>query len=393
MRFIKRSIVLLVFAVLLPGQGEGAELLFGTSTALSGPAQGLGRQFVLGIEAAFNKINTEGGIAGCSLRLKAIDDAYDPLRTIKNMRELTSEPRMLAIIGNVGTPTAVVSLPVINQEKILFTAAFTGAGFLRPSPPRKYLIHFRASYEEEVKAMLGSIFQARAARPEEIAFFTQQDAFGDAIFRAGIKNIREYGFKQDQVILHLRYPRNTVCVKKAVARLLLYHPQPRVIIMGGTYAPCARFIRLARKYGFKGVFMAVSFVGPEALADKVKKAGERTLITQVVPPYSLNLPIIKTYKRDMKLKYKNFTPSFVSLEGYIAGRILIKGLKKVKGEINRETVIQGLESLGRFDLGLGVPLFLSPNEHQASHHVWPTVIRQGKVVPFKWNETAHLYAR
>jgi ABC-type branched-subunit amino acid transport system substrate-binding protein len=238
--------------------------------------------------------------------------------------------------------------------------------------------------------MLSSIFQARVARPEEIAFFTQQDAFGDAIFKAGIKVIREYGFKQDQVILHLRYPRNTVCVTKAVARLLLYHPQPRVIIMGGTYAPCARFIRLARKYGFRGVFMAVSFVGPEALADKVEKAGERTLITQVVPPYSLNLPIIEAYKKDMKLKYKNFTPSFVSLEGYIASRILIKGLKRIKGEINRETVIHGLESLGRFDLGLGVPLFLSPHEHQASHYVWPTVIRQGKVVPSSWHETARL---
>ena len=63
-------------------------------------------------------------------------------------------------------------------------------------------------------------------------------------------------------------------------------------------------------------------------------------------------------------------------------------LDKIEGTPSREAIIDALEALGKFDIGLGEPLDLSPTEHQASHRVWPTILKDGALVPFKWTEIA-----
>jgi branched-chain amino acid transport system substrate-binding protein len=42
--------------------------------------------------------------------------------------------------------------------------------------------------------------------------------------------------------------------------------------------------------------------------------------------------------------------------------------------------------LGQFDIGLGKTLYLSRTEHQASHRVWPTLLKEGRFVPFQWSD-------
>jgi hypothetical protein len=76
---------------------------------------------------------------------------------------------------------------------------------------------------------------------------------------------------------------------------------------------------------------------------------------------------------------------FGDLEGYIAARILTLALEKIPGPPTREMVVDALEGLGQFDIGLGEPLFLSSAEHQASHRIWPTLLEEGIFAPFQWS--------
>ena len=80
------------------------------------------------------------------------------------------------------------------------------------------------------------------------------------------------------------------------------------------------------------------------------------------------------------------TPTFGSLEGYIASRIFVKALKNVQGQPTRENIIDALEGLKTFDMGLEKPLHLTVKKHQASHRVWPTILRTGQFVPYKWKD-------
>src|SRR5262249_59457269 len=61
---------------------------FGISAPFTGPAKELGQNMKLGIEAAFNVANANGGIYGRQLRLIAVDDGYEPSRTSATMKQL-----------------------------------------------------------------------------------------------------------------------------------------------------------------------------------------------------------------------------------------------------------------------------------------------------------------
>ena len=97
-----------------------------------------------------------------------------------------------------------------------------------------------------------------------------------------------------------------------------------------------------------------------------------------------NLRAIVT--RHIKALGSSNVPTFGSLEGYIAARIFIYALKHMKGQPTREAIVHALEGLGDLDIGLGEPLHLSPTQHQASHRVWPTILRNGKFVSFHWQD-------
>ena len=106
-------------------------VLFGQSAAFSGPAQALGTNMRLGIEAAFNEVNNAGGVHGRRLELVSFDDAYEPEAAIANTTRLIEEEQVFALIGAVGTPTSRSATPVAAEAGIPYLTPFTGAAFLR----------------------------------------------------------------------------------------------------------------------------------------------------------------------------------------------------------------------------------------------------------------------
>jgi ABC-type branched-subunit amino acid transport system substrate-binding protein len=166
---------------------------------------------------------------------------------------------------------------------------------------------------------------------------------------------------------------------------------PRAVILVGAYAPCAKFIRLARDAGLDTLFLNVSFVGSMPLAAALDDQEFRTLVTQVVPhPSEMHLPLVKEFQRDLHSYDSTRTPNFGSLEGYIAARILVRALLSMTNPITPDTVVSALEQLETFDVGLEHPLRLDSSQHQASHQVWVTQVKRGKVAPFDWKNLRRL---
>lgn len=367
-----------------PPKASPEPIRLGMSTALSGPAKELGENVRAGVLAALDEANRSGGIGGQALTLLALDDQYEPSRTVPNMRKLIGQEQVVAIVGNVGTPTAVAALPIANETKTPFFGAFTGAGILRKTPPDRYVVNYRASYAEETAAMVDALIEQQGLSPSEVAFFTQRDAYGDAGFVGGIAALQRHGLASENQIAHGRYERNTLAVEDALAEIMSADPTPRAVIMVGAYEPCARFIELARDFGLDALFLNVSFVGAAPLAAALGELGNGVIVTQVVPHLESNLKLVREFREALTAWMPSATPTFGSLEGYAATRILLLALSHIEGPITRESVIDALEGLGAFDLGLGVPLSLSASQHQASHTVWPTVLHAGTLRPLEW---------
>jgi len=352
------------------------EILFGMAAPFSGPARELGRQMKLGIETAFAVANDTGGVHGRRLRLVTGDDGYEPARTLAVMKQLTDERRVFAVIGNVGTPTAAVALPFALEHKMLFFGAFTGAGLLRRSPPDRYVFNFRASYTEETAAAVGYLVKVRHVRPEHIAVFAQQDAFGDAGYAGVARALRGYLRSEPRSLLRLGYRRNTIDVDDAVARLREHSASVRAVVMVATYRAAAKLVERVRQQYPRMIFTNVSFVGGTALADELMLLGPQyasgMVVTQVVPPVESHSTAVLKYRAALARHLPGEKPDSVSLEGYWMASLLVEGLRRAGPQLDTERLIDALEAIRDLDLGIGTPISFGPVEHQGSHRVWAT---------------------
>jgi len=358
------------------------EIRLGISAPFTGSAKELGSQMKLGIETAFNLINETGGIHGRQLKLIATDDGYEPTRTTESMKELYEKEQVFGFIGNVGTPTAVVALPYALERKTLFFGAFTGAGLLRRDPPDRYVFNYRASYAEETYAMVRYLVKVRGLRPDQIAVFAQQDAYGDAGFDGVAKAMRALrgGDERPTAILRLDYKRNTVDVDEAVARLRAHRIPIKAVVMVPAYRAAAKFIEKTRDLYPEMIYTNVSFVGSTALADELMLLGPRyakgVIVTQVVPAVDSYASTVLKYKTALAKYFPAVPPDYVSLEGYVAGSLLLEGLRRADRQLDTEKLVEALETVRDFDMGLGAPINFGPTEHQGSHKVWGTQLNE-----------------
>jgi ABC-type branched-subunit amino acid transport system substrate-binding protein len=315
-----------------------------------------------GAEAYFNAINKAGGINGRRIKLVTLDDGYEPERAKTNTQELVEQQKVLALFGYVGTPTSAASLPIFTAAKVPFIGAFTGAQSLR-DPHNPMIFNVRASYFDETEAIVSHLVQLGVKR---IGVFYQNDGYGQAGL-AGVE--RALKSRNIEIAAKATVERNSVDVAKAVDTIS--KANVGAVIQIGAYKGCAAFIQAMRRANQFPAFWNVSFVGSKALAAELGDDGRGVQISQVVPfPWSIEAAIVREYQKQIGGE-ANY--SFTSLEGYIAAKVLVEGLRKAGKELNRGSLQAALEKLGTLDLG-GVTVSYAPGRHQGSTLVDLTMI-------------------
>jgi branched-chain amino acid transport system substrate-binding protein len=147
------------------------------------------------------------------------------------------------------------------------------------------------------------------------------------------------------------------------------------VVMVGAYQPCAEFIKLARMIKLDALFVNISFVGSSALAQELGRDGAGVVVTQVVPlPDDANIPLVARYQKALKAVDPNAKPGFVSLEAYVAGRLVVEVLKKLGNPVTRAGLLSTIKDVGVFDLD-GVTLSYGPGDNQGLDKVYLTVIQ------------------
>ncbi len=353
-------------------------ILIGMSGAFSGSSKELGRGMRLGIETCFQEANDAGGIHGRRLELVALDDGYEPSRTVANVAELLLERKVFALLGNVGTPTAEVAIPLAREQGAPFVGAFTGADLLRPDPPEPLIFNYRAGYAQETAALVAYFLDVRGLDPWEIAVFAQEDSFGDAGYRGVTDTLRERG--HDDKVPRIGYRRNRTEVESAVERLLSLDPEVKAVILVATYRAAAELIQGLEAERPDLLFAGLSFIGSRALAEELAELGpnvaEGVIVTQVVPHYESPAPGVARYREALSTYFPAERPGFVSLEGYLACRTFTAGLEQAGPGLTADSWVAAMESISRLDLGIGTEISFGSSRHQGSNQVWGTVLDQ-----------------
>ncbi|MCY6382466.1 ABC transporter substrate-binding protein [Hoeflea prorocentri] len=341
-------------------------IVLGQSAAFNGPAASLGTAFRDGLNAAFKAVNRSGGIHGRHIRLIGYDDGYEPEQAIANTKKLIDDDAVFALIGEVGTPTSRAAHPLSEKAGIPFVAPFTGASFLR-DPALITAINLRASYAQEAEALIG--YLTGSEHMSRIAVLYQDDTFG----RVGLNGVREALKRRDMApVSEETFRRNTTAVKRAL--LSIRRSQPEAVIIVGPYEPAAVFIKTAAQIGFEPTFAALSFVGSKALAAELHPNDHAVVVSQVVPLFDdRTLPLAKNFLDALTAANPQAEAGFVTLEGYIAGRLVAEALRRLGPQPTRSAFLDLFKSPATFDID-GMVLEFGPGDNQGSDRVFLTAI-------------------
>ena len=341
------------------------KILLGQSVALTGPAAELGIQMRNGAKTYFDHINAQGGVHGRKVELITLDDGYEPTRTGPNTKKLIEENKVFALFGYVGTPTTIAAMPVFTKAQVPLIGPFTGAEAFR-RPFNRYIFNVRASYFAETDKLVDLLATLRLQR---IAVFYQNDTYG----KAGLEGVERAARARNMPIAATAtVERNSTDVKAAVAALAKVDPQ--AVVMISAYKSCAAFIKAMKAAGIHAQFMNVSFVGSRALATELGNEGRGVAISQVVPfPWNIGTPVVKEYQKLLVAETGKENYSFTSLEGFIAAKVLVEGLRRAGRDLTREKLVTALETMNDYDVG-GFSVTYTSADHGGSRYVELTAI-------------------
>ncbi len=353
-----------------PGLTPG-EITLGQASAFSGTNKELGRQMKIGVETALLAVNEAGGVHGRMVRLLAADHGNVPQKAVEIVKGMVEGKKVFAFVGNTGSAAVEAYLDWLVDQKVILFGSLSGAGFLRNDPPDRYIFNFRASYPEEAAAAVRYLVGVRRIPATEIAYFAQDDAYGESGWKGMAWQLRRYGIDPGQVI-RTAVKRNTVDVADAVKRIQAAGGRIKAVVCFSTHKPTARFVE---KVGGQGmVFTNASAVEAQDLSDELKALGARfmkdVVLTQVVPVPTARATVVLRYQEQLKRYHPNERPDFLSLQGWLSAQLFIEGLRRAGPDPDTEKLVEALETIRNHDIGVGVPISFGPSEHQGSHKVW-----------------------
>jgi branched-chain amino acid transport system substrate-binding protein len=347
-----------------PGVSDN-EIILGQSAPFTGAASHIGEQFNRGAQAYFDQVNAQGGVFGRKINLIKRDDGLVPERTQTNTTLLISQDNVFALFGYAGAANIKAAIPIFTEAKVPFFAASSGSDSLR-APFNRYIFNVRASNDREIEKIVEQLVTTYASN--SVGVFYQYDSEGWTGLESVERTLKR--FKLAPVAVGT-VDRNSTDVAAAVASIL--PKAPATVIMICTYKPAAAFIKEMRRAGYRGQFVNISSVGSQALLAETGKDGYGVLVSQVVPfPWSPSVGVVMEYQKALaNAGSKEF--DFTSLEGFIAAKTLVEGLRRAGKNLTREKFIAALESLNKADLG-DFTVEFSPTDHSQGKFVELTLI-------------------
>ncbi|MBL8403591.1 MAG: ABC transporter substrate-binding protein [Dechloromonas sp.] len=349
-----------------------SSITLGMSSPFTGPNGVYGMQMREAITAYFDQLNKNGGINGRKIELITIDDGYETDRTLANTKTLIQDKRVFALMGYYGsTPTTEAMNKVFGPAKVPLIGTISGAGTLREpistNPNTRYMFNIRASYADEAEAIVEQILSLGL---KNIAVFYQNDGFG----KSGLEGVTNALKRANLAPVAVgTVERNSLDVTKATEAISKSNPQ--AVVMVTLYKPTTAFVKAMKQLGQFPMFLTLSPVGGEVLAQELGNEARGIGISQVVPyPWNDTIGVVRDYQKLLGKQKDKF--SYYGLEGFITARLVAEGIRRVGKDVTREKLVTALEGLQNFDLG-GFKVSYGPNNRLGSRFVELTVVGSG----------------
>jgi branched-chain amino acid transport system substrate-binding protein len=343
-------------------------ILIGQTIGITGQIAGAVKELNEGANAYISQVNKRGGVNGRKIQIISLDDKFDPALSAKNAERLITEDKVFALFQNRGTPHTEAILPIMTANHVPLVGPSTGATILH-TPVNPLLFNVRARYQAEI---LKTVEQFSQSGITQIGLVHVDDSFG----RDGLAG---YNFamaaRKLTPAMIAKFDRVKPDFPPIVDAILKAKPHAVLIVSSAPTA--ATIIKMVRTAGNNTRFMTLSNNSSDAFVKSLGDYAPGVVVSQITPaPHLITSKLGQEYK--IAAKASGATVSYAAMEGFIAAKILVEGLRRGGRKLTRESFIQGLESMRNVDLG-GVDISYGPDDHTGSEYVELTIIgKDGK---------------
>jgi branched-chain amino acid transport system substrate-binding protein len=367
-----RRLPALLLALLLglglsEAQAQGSEpILVGQSGGFTGGQADYAKDVKLGIEAAFAAANAAGGIGGRQVKLVTADDGGKRDAVLANTRKLVEGSGVAALIGYTSGAGTEVSLNYINSARVPLLSPATGNMGIRAAHS-PYLFHTRAGYSDEMAKIVGHVATLGYTR---IALAYLADV-GPANLKAMQDALAAHKLSAAGVV---GLDRNAEDFTPQIDTLMKANPQLVVFISNAK--PITLIVKGMRERGYGGQFATSSFAGSRVVAD-LKQHAPGLIMIQVLPqPGRDHLQFHREFHAALKRVAPGAAPNYTVLEGYVAARVLLEGLRRSGPGVTPPRLAATLTAMRDLDFG-GYRVRFAPEDHNGSRFVDLGVVADG----------------
>lgn len=345
-------------------------IVIGQTVGLTGQIAGTVKEMNEGAHAYINWINRRGGVHGRKIEIRTLDDRFDPAAAAANAETLVGKDNVFALFLDRGTPHTEAILPVLAANRVPLVAPSTGAAEFH-KPVNRLLFNVRTKYQGEV-AKAVEHFATVGIR--NIGLAHVDDSFGSDVQAGFRETMQARGFIPS---VQASFDRMKPDIRSAADAILKAAPQ--ALIIAGSAATTAELIKALRAGGGRMQIMTLSNNSAQSFIDSLGPAGIGVIVSQVTPAPDL---ISSGLGQEFRLaaRERRTTVSYAAMEGFVAAKVLVEGLRRAGRNLTREGFIQALEAMHKVDLG-GLMVNYSETDHTGSEFVELTMIgRNGRFV-------------
>jgi branched-chain amino acid transport system substrate-binding protein len=375
-RIIAAAAALFAGAALAQGQGVSKnEIVIGSMQDLSGPIVAFSKQLKFGMEMRVEEINAQGGIHGRKLKLVIEDHGYDPKKAVLATQKLVQKDKIFAMVGTIGTPTALPSMPILFEKNIPHLFPLTAARQMyEPVHRLKYSI--AAPYFDQMRAAVKYMVKNKGYK--KVCTLYQDDDFGVEVMQGA-----EAGLKEINMALAEKttYKRGATDFSSQVARMK--DAGCDLVVLGTIIRETIGTIATARKLGW-----GVEFMGSTAAyTDLIHKLGGPAM-NGFYAASTVNNPYLDDASRNVrewaskyKQKYKE-DPAVFSVYGWQVIDLFIQVAEKAGPKLTTDSFVNALENFSspRDMFGSDAMVF-NKTKHLGSNRARLSQIINGKWTP------------
>jgi branched-chain amino acid transport system substrate-binding protein len=341
------------------------EIKIGSTTSLSGPVSALGVQARCQ-EAYFKMLNEQGGIGGRQIKYIYYDDAFNPAKTVEQVRRLIESDNVAFLFNMLGTAPNSAVVKYINAAKVPHLFLSVNGDKWGDYQTYPWTMGFAPS--ARIEAQVFAKYALGQNANAKFAVLYQNDDLGKD-FVLGVKDVLGPRFDLAAAVASHEVTDPTIDSQIVTLR----NGNPDVLISGTTAKFAAQAIRKIFELGWKpmhfipsGAASIASTIAPVGL-EKAQGVISSAYLKDVSDPAWANDAGIGEFLKFMAKYFPDGNPKEgYNLYAYTVAGVLKQVLEQCNGNFTRDNIMKQANSLKNVEVPTllpGIRVNTSPTNH------------------------------